>query len=406
MFSFPKEMLSFSLHRILCCQNFFRFLQFTKENALKSLNRKRIIVSVTSDLVSDNRVHKTCTTLVNMGFDVLLIGRKLPQSIELSPRDYQTKRLKLLFLKGPLFYACFNIRLFCLLLFSRFDVLLANDLDTMPANFLASRLKSKPMVYDSHEFFTEVPELVKRPRVKKVWEWIERKTVPRIEHAYTVCNSIADIYTEKYNVPFRVVRNVPVAASQAQKVDKEYGDTKKVILYQGAVNVGRGLEQAILAMKWVQNARFVIAGDGDIRQQLEKLTDDEELQNKVQFVGRLSINDLAKLTPQADLGLSIEQDMGLNYRYALPNKLFDYIQARIPVLVTNLPEMAAIVKKYDIGDVTDSLEPNVLAKIFTEMLSDKNRRKNWQQNLEKAASELTWENEERVLGEIFQPFLS
>ncbi|MCA1758642.1 MAG: glycosyltransferase, partial [Bacteroidales bacterium] len=167
----------------------------------------------------------------------------------------------------------------------------------------------------------------------------------------------------------------------------------------------RGLEQAILAMKFVQNARLAIAGDGDIRPQLEQLTENEGLKNKVQFLGRLSIEELAKLTPQAHLGLSIEEDLGLNYRYALPNKLFDYIQAKVPVLVSNLPEMAAIVKKYAIGKVTSSLEPNHLARVFSEMLTDENSRKTWKQNLEIAATELTWENEEKVLQEIFQPFL-
>jgi glycosyltransferase involved in cell wall biosynthesis len=386
-------------------QNFFRFLQFTKENGLKPKAKKQIIVSVTSDLVSDNRVHKTCGTLTEMGFDVLLVGRKLPGSQPLSPRNYRTKRLKLLFNKGVLFYSCFNFRLFCLLLFSKCDLLLANDLDTLLANFLASKLKNKPLVYDSHEFFTEVPELVNRPRVKQIWEWLEQKMVPGLKHAYTVCDSIARIYTEKYGVPFRVVRNVPVATNLERK-EKGYSDyAEKIILYQGAVNVGRGLEQAIRAMKWVQNARLIIAGDGDIKTELEELTVREELQEKVQFLGRLSIDELAELTPKADLGLSIEEDMGLNYRYALPNKLFDYIQARVPVLVTNLPEMAAIVKKYAIGKITSSLEPNELAKVFSEMLTNENSRKTWKENLKNAATELTWENEKKILKEIFQPFL-
>lgn len=388
-----------------CCQNFFRFLWFSKKIQLKLKTKKRIIVSVTSDLVSDNRVHKTCTTLTEMGFNVLLVGRKLPGSFSLSPQVYSTKRLKLLFRKGPLFYACFNFRLFCLLLFSKFDVLLANDLDTLPANFLVSKLKNKPLVYDSHEFFTEVPELVHRPRVKKIWEKLELAMVPKLKYAYTVCDSIAKIYTEKYKVPFRVVRNVPVAANSYQKLKPTSENADKIILYQGAVNIGRGLEQAILAMKFVPNARLVIAGDGDIRQQMQQLAESKGLQDKVQFLGRLSVENLTKLTPQASLGLSIEEDLGLNYHYALPNKLFDYIQARVPVLVSNLPEMAAIVNKYGIGEVTDSLEPKLLAQFFSGMLTDDSRCKMWQQNLAVAARELTWENEKRVLREIFQPFL-
>ncbi|NCB08129.1 MAG: glycosyltransferase, partial [Bacteroidia bacterium] len=206
-------------------------------------SQKRIIVSVTSDLVSDNRVHKVCTTLNGMNFHVLLTGRRLPQSLPLLPRSYPTKRFRLLFHRGPLFYAEYNLRLFVFLLFSKTNVLLANDLDTLPANFLASKLRRKPLVYDSHEFFTEVPELIGRPQVKKAWEWLEQMMVPKLKFAYTVCESIAKIYTEKYGVPFRVVRNVPLAGVVHGK--KENRETRKMILYQGAVNTGRALEQAI-----------------------------------------------------------------------------------------------------------------------------------------------------------------
>ena len=367
-------------------------------------NHKKIIVSVTSDLVSDNRVHKVCTTLHNMGFEVLLVGRKLPESLPLQVRDYEAKRLSLLFKKGPMFYAEFNIRLYLFLLFSNFDILLSNDLDTLPANFIAAQVKCKPLVYDSHEYFTEVPELINRPQVKKVWEWLEKKMVPNIKHAFTVCNSIARIYEDKYGTPFRVVRNLPVAGSFTPKSGKGENH-QKIILYQGAVNIGRGLEQAILAMHYIENAKLIIAGGGDILTKLQNLVIKENLQNKVKFTGRLPLEELAKLTPQADLGLSIEEDLGLNYRFALPNKLFDYIQAQVPVLITNLPEMAAIVNQYHIGEITESLEPRHLAIKITDALNNSEKRKVWKSNLPVAAKELTWENEEKVIWEMFARFL-
>jgi glycosyltransferase involved in cell wall biosynthesis len=366
-------------------------------------NHKKIIVSVTSDLVSDNRVHKVCNTLQNMGFEVLLIGRKLPKSLPVENREYAVKRFSLIFHKGPQFYVAYNFRLFLFLLFSKFNLLLANDLDTLPANFLASKIKNKALVYDSHEYYTEVPELIDRPIVKKVWEWLESKMLPNIKTAYTVCNSIAEIYSEKYDTPFKVVRNIPVSSKNSFKKNNE--NAEKIILYQGAVNIGRGLKQAILAMKYVDNAKLVVAGDGDIKAELEDFAINENLQNKVEFVGRLTIEELIKLTPQADLGLSIEEDLGLNYRFALPNKLFDYIQAQVPVLITNLPEMAAIVNKYKIGEITDSLEPRYLSGKITDALHNIEKRNLWNANLVAAAKELTWENEEKVIHEIFKKFL-
>ncbi len=356
-------------------------------------------------MVSDNRVHKVCTTLTNMGFTVLLVGRKLPKSLSVNKRSYPTQRLRLFFKTGVLFYAEFNLRLFLFLIFSRFDVLLSNDLDSLTANFLASKLKNKPLVYDSHEYFTEVPELIGRPRVKKVWEWLESKMLPKIKYAYTVCDSIARVYREKYGVDFKVVRNIPFAANNSF-TKKETENAEKIILYQGAVNIGRGLKQAILAMHFVDNAKLVIVGDGDIRDELAALVVGENLQNKIGFKGRLPIDELEKLTPQADLGLSIEEDLGLNYRFALPNKLFDYIRAQVPVLVTNLPEMAAIVNQYKIGVITDSLKSEILAEKMKAALSDSLQRKIWKKNLKIAASELTWKKEKEVLKGIFGKFLS
>lgn len=363
--------------------------------------QKKITVSVTNDLVSDNRVHKVCTSLKKMGFDVLLIGIKKKNSPPLK-REYKTCRMKLLFKKGACFYAEYNIRLFGFLLFKKVNVFVANDLDSLLANHMASKIKKRPLVYDSHEYFTELPELINRPGVKRVWEKIEKKTVPGIKHAYTVCESIAKAYSEKYGINFKVVRNIPIA--REYKPVKNTRETK-IILYQGAVNIGRGLMQAIKAMHYVKNAQLVIAGNGDIKTQLEKLVIKENLQGKVEFTGRLPIDELTKLTPRADLGLSIEEDLGLNYRFALPNKLFDYIQAQVPVLISNLPEMKAIVEKYKIGDIAYSHSPEKLAQSISEALINDDKRKTWKDNLRIASKELIWENEEKILFDIYSKLL-
>jgi glycosyltransferase involved in cell wall biosynthesis len=247
--------------------------------------------------------------------------------------------------------------------------------------------------------------LINRPYVKGFWDFLERMMVPRLRYAYTVCDSIARIYSKKYNVPFRVVRNFPPAGFFGNNSNGQENDSSRMILYQGALNVGRGLPQAILAMKFIKDARLVIAGDGNIKATLEKLVEDEDLHSKVKFLGRLPVRELAGITPLAAAGLSIEEDMGLNYRYALPNKLFDYIQARVPVIVTDLPEMSAVVDRYKVGEVITSLRPENLAGVMENMLNDKEKRRVWKQNLEIAAGELTWENEEKTLKEIFQPFL-
>lgn len=363
---------------------------------------KKISVSVTNDLVSDNRVHKVCNSLRNMGYEVELIGRIHKKSLPLQTRPYHTKRFNLIFQKGAAFYAEYNFRLFWYLLFNKNNILLSNDLDSLPANFVAAKFKGKPLVYDSHEYFTEVPELINRPKVKKIWEWIEKQILPHITYAYTVCDSIAKIYDEKYGVDFKVIRNFPLRKKQENPKTTSGQRSGQIILYQGALNKGRGLTEAIRAMHFVKNAKFLIAGDGDIKRELEQLVEKEKLNEKVFFTGRLSLDELSELTPTADLGISIEEDLGLNYRFALPNKLFDYIQAEIPVLISNLPEMKAIVEKYKVGEITNTLEPEKLAIKINHALSDKEKRKTWKKNLMLAAKELTWEKEEKVLKELFK----
>jgi len=361
---------------------------------------------VINDLVTDNRLHKVCISLRSMGFQPILIGRILPDSQPIE-RIYPTHRMKLIFSKGPLFYIEYNFHLLLFLLQTEVDVLVANDLDTLPANYLASRIKGKPLVYDSHEYFTEVPELIGRPMVRSIWTWLEKQLVPKVDAAYTVCDSIANVYHDLYHVDFKVVRNLPVC-SELEFISSEIykpDGTPKIILYQGALNMGRGIESAIRAMQFVEGAELWLAGDGDLTVQLKHLVGELQLVQKVKFLGRLPIDRLIEITSQADLGLSLEEDLGLNYRFALPNKLFDYIQAGVPVLVSDLPEMRHIVEHYQIGAIAQSHQPKELAQKMLSILFDADKNALWKENLKLAAKELCWEKEESILREIYTPFL-
>lgn len=360
---------------------------------------KNIYIAVTNDLVTDNRVHKVSSTLLKSGANVTLIGRELKKSKYEFDRPYSTKLFSLPFKKGPLFYACYNIRLFFFLLFKPFDLVIANDLDTLLACFLASKIKRKKLVYDSHEYFTEVPELYNRNFPKKVWLSIEKFILPKLKFAYTVSNSIAETYKKKYGIEMQVIRNVPIKNKPEQTTNQ---NTTKNILYQGSLNVGRGLEHMILAMEYIANAKFIIIGDGDITEDLRLLIEKNNLGEKVEMKGRLTIDELKHETPKADLGIALEENIGLNYYYALPNKLFDYIQASVPVIVSPFPEMQKIVRKYDIGVVYEHKSPIILAEKINEIFDLEKRYTKWKENTKTAAEDLCWENEEKKLIEIYK----
>ncbi len=373
------------------------------------LLKKNILVSVTNDLTSDKRVDRVCCTLVKMGFDVLLIGRQRRESLPLKKRNYQTKRMHLMFGKGPWFYAEYNFRLFLFLIFHKADLLISNDLDTLPANYMVSKILHKSLVHDCHEYFRGVPELNGRAFPTRIWKRIEDWIFPKLKSVYAVNDSIARIYCEEYGNKVEVIRNVPFRNNRI--IPKNHSllnipPNTKILLYQGSVNVDRGLEEAISAMKYLNTkAVLVIIGIGDILLKLKQLAFNDGVSEKVLFTGEIPFQELFQYTQLADFGLSIEKDVSLNYHYCLPNKFFDYIQAKVPVLISPLPEMQAIVEKYQIGEIIESHDPEYLAGKFNAILADEKKLSFYRTNLETAASDLCWENEEKNLINIFVPYV-
>ncbi len=371
--------------------------------------KKKIIISVTNDLTTDQRVDRMCTTLTGMGFEVLLVGRKLRSSLPIKPRIYRTKRMRLIFSAGPFFYAEFNKRLFLFLLFAKADLQVSNDLDTLLGNYLASRLRNRPLVHDNHEYFRGVPELNGRKFATKIWKAIEDRIFPKLKTVLAVNQSIASLYNKEYGNTIRVIRNVPFRKNAGSTLTKSgigIPENTRVILYQGAVNVDRGLEEAILAMKFVKTeAILLIIGKGDVFDSLTLLAKEAGVANKVIFTGEVPLAELHGYTVLGDIGLSIEKDVSINYHYCLPNKFMDYIQAKIPVLVAELPEMKAIVEQYKIGTYITSHEPEILAMDFDNMLNDADFLAGCRKNLETAAADLCWENEEKEMIRIFQPYV-
>lgn len=367
--------------------------------------KQRAIVSAINDLYTDQRVHKVCLFLQKQGYEVTLIGRLQRNSKPLD-RPYRTIRMRLGVEKGPVFYAFFNLRLFFLLLFKRSDVLVANDLDTLLPNYLVATLRRKKLVYDSHEYFTEVPELVSRPKVQRVWERIEGFIFPKLNLIYTVNESIANRYQQKYGKNISVVRNIsPKWIPTDVKSKSELGipENQFVLIFQGAgINIDRGAEEAVEAMRFLEGVVLLFVGDGDVIPALKKQVETLNLTSKVLFFGKRPYHELLNFTLHADLGLTLDKDTNINYRFSLPNKVFDYMHTQTPILASNILEVRKIVEKYHIGQIVESHDPKVLAATIDAIRLNPTQLETWKSNCIIASNTENWENETRVL-ETFYP---
>lgn len=365
------------------------------------MKKKSILVAVTNDVSTDYRVHKICDYLHQQNFQVLVYGRVLPNTIAVN-RNYKIVRKKHFFNSNFLFYAEYNMRLFLFLLFKKSDYILANDLDTLPACFFASTLKKNELVYDSHELFSEGPELQGRKFVQSFWRKLEDFFLPRIQKSYTVSQSIVDFYNEKYQNNMGLIKNVPLKNDVLNTKEVQFPTENKTILYQGILNPGRGLKPMIKALHFLNDVDLVIIGYGKVEEELKQFVIDENMQHRVHFLGRIPREELLNYTKKASLGMVLEEPLGLSFTYALPNKLFDYIHAEIPIIAGKLLEVERIINEYKVGVLVDDYQPETIARSIQNLLSDKVLLQQIKINQQKAKEILCWEIERNKLDNYFK----
>lgn len=342
-------------------------------------------------------MQRICTTLVEAGYTVELVGRVLPQSLPLDERPFQQTRLQCRFRKGVLFYAEYNLRLFVYLLGVSCDAVCSIDLDTLPAGCLATLLRRKKRIFDAHEYFTEVPEVSNRSFVKTIWAIVARVCLPFYRQAYTVGGALAAIFEQKYGLPFAVVRNMPLQEHRSQNTDNEIYRKNKIILYQGALNEGRGLEALITAMQHLDGLELWLAGEGDRSQALRELANTLNLDTKVRFLGFVKPDALKTLTQSAWIGVNLLENKGLSYYYSLANKFFDCVQAQVPIITMDFPEYRQLNKAYEVAILLAEANPAAITAAILSLQTDPQHYKKLQDNAARARLEWHWETEQANL---------
>ncbi|MDN5395469.1 MAG: glycosyltransferase [Chryseobacterium sp.] len=358
---------------------------------------KKIITSAFSNLYTDQRIEKVCRTLYENGYEIELIGNDW-KGAEQMERPYPFSRIHLTSKSLKTAYFEFNWKLYHQLK-KKADhntILHANDLDALLPNYLISKKLNIPLVFDSHEIFSEMPA-VQGKMSQKLWRYLEKKIIPELTFMMTASGSYAKWFHKKYGVSAVVVQNTPRKLRGNVKIPE---NNPKIFLYQGAINPFRGIDKAILAMHHLDGVVLKIAGDGPKKKKYEDLVNKENLQHKVQFLGKLIPDDLRKVTLTADVGMSIEENGGESYLYSLPNKVLDCIQARVPLVLANLPEMQNIKNQFDVGEMIIDHQPKNIAAAVLKILN--RGRESYQEELKKASNALCWENEEVKLLNVFQ----
>ena len=342
-------------------------------------NGARIVMAVSNDLLTDQRVMRHVEALREAGYEVDTVCRT----------DFSVR-----WQKGWRFYAAFNwrlwreVRLRVKELKGQRMIVWANDTDTLLGCWLAAHGRCK-LVMDAHELFPEVPEIQEKPLVKWVWRTIEKWLMPKCDALITVCQSIADYYREKLGVQMTVVRNL--SSYELGVRSYELGDN--VLLYAGKVNVGRGVDWAIDALEWLPECRLIVAGDGDLLEEMKAYAAQKAWSDRVEFTGRLLPEAMTALAAKADVGLVMLEDKGLSYHFALPNRVGTFVQAGVPMVVSDLPEMARVVRTFGVGAVMERQGTLGLVDAVKAVLA-----RNWKDDDFAAAREdMDWNKEKQKL---------
>lgn len=369
---------------------------------------KSILFCVSSDVVTDQRVLRHCNTLINNGYKVHVIARKTQKSLALPDLPFKVTRFSMLFKTGPLFYICFNLRLFFFMVFQPSYMIWSNDLDTLVPCYLIKRIKGKKLVFDAHELFTEVPELENKPFKKSIWKWVERAFVSKADLLITVNDSLSAVFKSRYELTFNVIRNVPKTTSFAPSLNKEslgiQQGTLVCILQGSGLNTGRGLIETVEAFKTLEKVVLFVIGSGNALDAAKNYCKLHGLDDRIRFIPRLPYHEMMSYTQLADVGLAYDTHPCMNFQLALPNKIFDYFQAGVAVLCGPQPEIQQLVEKYCCGRIMQQVTPDQITQNLQYFQENPMELESLKKNSLTASHSENWDLEEQKLIRLLKGF--
>ncbi len=343
-------------------------------------------------------MHRMSHAFCDKKWDVKLIGILKKSSLECKDDRIIIERLRVYPESGWLFYTLMNWRFFWKAISSKSNYYLSVDLDTLPALRLASLIKGKPLIWDCHEIYTQIPELYSRPLVKQIWVNLERFFTPNLKRVIAVTGGVA-LYLKRFNVDPMVIHNYPryreLVVFFTQKIQS------KTILFQGFLNEGRCLDILVKSISFIPEPYCLeIIGDGVLKEELENLVKSEKLGARIRFTGLVTPEELVKKTESAFIGISLLDREHGNSMVSLANKNLDYIMARLPGVTMDFHEYRSINEKWPVAILLEMASPETVSKAINRLIADPELYKNMVIACEAASQVLNWENESQKLYEI------
>jgi glycosyltransferase involved in cell wall biosynthesis len=349
-----------------------------------------VLFALTGDVTRNSRALRQLRALADLGCQVTAVtfvrGEPLASEapgVTLRPVDLPPG-------SGPRHFLEIHRQLTAAVSDLRADVYHASDLYTLPALATAARRHRVPLVFDSRELYAHVASTSGRPWVRLFWHLIQSRFVPRADLVFTVSDSIADRLRDTYRIPRPIVsHNVPARTTPVRRTDLlrrslALPPAIPIVLHQGRIQHHRGCEALVEAFQHVPDAVLVFLGDGPLRPAVESKVRQLHLEDRVHFLDPVPPSSLLSTTASADIGVTLLEDTCLNHRFALPNKLFEYLQAGLPVLASDLPEIRRVVLPFRVGRTVDPTDLHALSRTLREMAGAADLRTEWGANTGRA----------------------
>jgi glycosyltransferase involved in cell wall biosynthesis len=364
-----------------------------------------VVFALTGDVRRNSRALRHIRTLVKNGLSVEVLSH----GSESGPFELLQTRVHWLnnfTSRGPAFFWQNHRRIANRAISIRARVYHASDLYALPALAAAADRHNGSLTYDARELYPHVASTVGRPWARVVWQEMERRFIRRADGVITVSDGIAAKLEQLYQIdrPL-VVHNVPSRSDESSsnllRDLTGASDDTVIVLHQGQLRKYRGCELLVAAMRQVDNAALVFLGDGPRRLALGQLVDRLGLAGKVFFHDPVPPDQLLNYTASADIGVTMLEDVCLNHHLALPNKLFEYLAANIPVIASDLPEIRKVVVEHEVGITVNPVMPTSIVSALRHATSSLDSRKMWRHNIPSVFSTYNSETSSRRLLQLY-----